>query len=577
MALVRAQGRELLQQCPAYLALPAQDRLLFAEQIRKIARFLADGNGLTAKCPMGFIRAERDTPAAEWISSVNFPAFVAGLLNGVFHAIVNSSIEQMQAYAELMANAAKQVDQFMADNERAADAYLVQRWPDSFDYPPLRLRAKRKSSALRLALSVLTPAQTYPRPRRATVQQVARQLLVLEKQQSLLSSLNESILEVAGIDRATAPGLQLQRVVMTQPGDYIEETTGLRAIVGIATGVAGFVGVAAKNPSDLSIARVTSFAEYEAIFGGTASALPQPNARYLPQSVAGFFANGGRVAYIAPVAVGSARAYSDADYIGASDPPRGLAALAAQDGINFIVAPGITSTSVHQAMVAQCEARHDRIAILDVPLAFSPQPLTIDSSFATAYWPWLIVNDAGDAVPPSGHLAGQYARLAAHRAPSNEAIAGATGLTQVMTQDTIEQLQSLEINSLRVVAGRQGVIPWGMRTLSSDPEWKYVAIRRYAIYIEQSLVKGLEWLIFEANGPTLWARVRVLVENFLLQHWRDGALLGTKSEQAYFVKCDRSTMTQADIDQGRLVIVMGIAPLRPSEFVIIQIGLWTTH
>ena len=258
----------LQQQSPAYLALPLNERQLVSEQIRKIARFLADGNGLTAKPVLRLIRSEGEAQATEWISSIDFSAFVAGLLKGVFHAIVNSSIEQMQAYAKLMANAAKQIDQFMAGNERAADAYLVQRWPDSFDYPPLRLRAKRKSSALRLALSVLTPTQTYPRPRMATVQQVARQLLVLEKQQSLLSSLNESILEIAGIDRATAPGLQLQRVVMTQPGDYIEETTGLRTIVGIATGVAGFVGVTANNPSDLSIARVTSFAEYEALFGG---------------------------------------------------------------------------------------------------------------------------------------------------------------------------------------------------------------------------------------------------------------------------------------------------------------------
>ncbi|MEO6022391.1 MAG: phage tail sheath C-terminal domain-containing protein [Burkholderiales bacterium] len=576
-ARVRNQVRALLERSSAYKALAKSEQSLISRNTVKAARFLVDGNGLSAILSLRIQTPDVNAPVANLVNSVDFPAFVAELINGVFHAIVNSSIEQMQAYGEWVAHAAQQVDEFMQDNNHAADAYLAQRWPDWFDFPPLRVRAANKSSALKQTLAKLTPEKTFSRPRLATVRHTVRQLLALERQQALLSLLNENLMAITGVDGATAPTLELRRVVTSPLGGYVEETAGgLRAIEGVASGVAGFVGLTALNPSGLSIAQVTSFAEYEALFGGALPILPELNGHgFLPLAVAGFFANGGAKAYIAPLALASGQTPNDADYIGSSNPPSGLAALAAHDGINLIVAPGITSPPVQRAMVAQCEARRERIAILDMPLHFGAQLTAspIDSNYAAAYWPWLSSNDAGAFVPPSGHLAGQYARLSTNRAPGNEAIVGANGLSETITHATLERLQSLNVNGLRVAPGRQDVVAWGVRTLSNDPDWKYVAIRRYAIYLEQSIAKGLQWAVFEPNTPAFWQRISALVENFLLPEWRNGALLGTKPEQAFFVKCDRSTMTQADIEEGRLVVVIGIAPVRQSEFVVIRIGL----
>ena len=575
-ARVTAQTRALFQQSSVYIALPKSEQLLISRNTIKAARFLVDGNDLSAKLSLRLQASELGAVFADLVSTVDFPGFVAGLIEGVFHSIVTSSIEQMQAYAELIAQVAQRVDEFMRDNESAADAYLAQRWPDWFDYPPLRVRAANKSSALKQVLAKLTPGKTYTRPSLATVRNTVRQLSALERQQVLLRLLNEKLMAIVGADPATSPLLELRRVVMTQPGVYVEETSGgLRAIEGVATGVAGFVGVTALNPSGVNIARITSFAEYERLFGGAIPPSPELDGHhFLPLAVAGFFANGGAEAYIAPITLAPGQTPGDADYIGSLESSTGLAALVAKVCANFIIAPGVTSLAVQQAMVAQCEARRDRIAILDLPLDFAMRPLPIDSSFAAAYWPWLTIGDAGAIAPPSGHLAGQYARLPKHLAPGNEAIVGALGLMQTMPQAKLEQLQTLKINPLRVAPGRQDVIAWGHRTLSSDPDWKYIALRRHAIYLEQSIAGGLQWTTFESNTPALWQRVTERIDNFLLQEWRDGSLLGTKPEQAYFVKCDRNTMTQADIDQGRLVVVIGVAPLRPSEFVVIRIGQW---
>jgi len=137
-----------------------------------------------------------------------------------------------------------------------------------------------------------------------------------------------------------------------------------------------------------------------------------------------------------------------------------------------------------------------------------------------------------------------------------------------------ELLNPLGVNCLRFFAGR-GYRVWGARTASSDPEWKYVNVRRYFNYLEASIDRGTQWAVFEPNGPQLWANVRRTIEDFLLNEWMSGALLGDKPEKAYFVRCDRSTMTQNDLDNGRLICLIGVAPLRPAEFVIFRIGQWT--
>jgi phage tail sheath protein FI len=134
-----------------------------------------------------------------------------------------------------------------------------------------------------------------------------------------------------------------------------------------------------------------------------------------------------------------------------------------------------------------------------------------------------------------------------------------------------EALNPLGINCLRYFEGR-GFRVWGARTASSDPEWKYLNVRRYFAFLERSIEKGTQWAVFEPNGPVLWANVRRTIEDFLFNEWKQNHLFGAKPDEAYFVRCDRSTMTQNDIDNGRLVCQIGVAPLRPAEFVIFRIG-----
>jgi len=207
------------------------------------------------------------------------------------------------------------------------------------------------------------------------------------------------------------------------------------------------------------------------------------------------------------------------------------------------------------------------------------QRASFDSSFAALYYPWVSVADPPALqLPPSAFVAGVCARVDAERgvwkAPANEVLRGASGLEVALDAARQEPLNAEGINVLRCFADR-GVRVWGARSISSDAEWKYVNVRRLLIYIEHSIDRGLQWAAFEPNAEALWAQVRRAVEDFLLRTWRGGALLGTKPEEAFFVRCDRTTMTQDDLDNGRLVCLIGVAPLRPAEFVIVRIGLWT--
>jgi phage tail sheath protein FI len=181
-------------------------------------------------------------------------------------------------------------------------------------------------------------------------------------------------------------------------------------------------------------------------------------------------------------------------------------------------------------------------------------------------------------LPPSGFVAGIYARndvqRAVYKAPANEVVNSALGFELLLNKAQQEVLNPEGINCLRFFEGR-GFRVWGARTISSDPEWKYVNLRRYFAYLERSIDRGTQWAVFEPNGEALWANVRRTVEDFLLNEFQMGALLGDKPEKAYFVRCDRSTMTQNDLDNGRLVCLIGVAPLRPAEFVIFRIGQWT--
>jgi phage tail sheath protein FI len=179
---------------------------------------------------------------------------------------------------------------------------------------------------------------------------------------------------------------------------------------------------------------------------------------------------------------------------------------------------------------------------------------------------------------------GIYARTdedrGVHKAPANEVVRGVTGLTRSLSKGEHDILNPspVNINVIRDfrVDGR-GIRVWGARCITSDSDHKYVPVRRLLIFLERSIDIGLQWVVFEPNSEPLWARVRRTVANFLTDVWRSGALEGSKVEEAFFVRCDRTTMTQTDIDNGRLICVIGVAPVKPAEFVIIRIGLFTAH
>jgi phage tail sheath protein FI len=288
-----------------------------------------------------------------------------------------------------------------------------------------------------------------------------------------------------------------------------------------------------------------------------------------------------------------------ADYEGEAEPDDsklGLVAFEDIEDISIVAAPGSTFDYAHlqadanqviNSLIIHAQRMRYRIAVIDCG---NNQPLSavremrakFDSSYAAFYYPWVTILDpvTGQeaAMPPSGFVAGIYARndvqRAVYKAPANEVVNLAIGFERLLNQGQQEVLNPEGINCFRYFPGR-GYRLWGARTMSSDPEWKYVNLRRYFAFLEHSIDRGTQWAVFEPNGEALWANVRGTVDDFLFDQWQRGAMLGEKAEKAYFVRCDRSTMTQNDLDNGRLVCLIGVAALRPAEFVIFRIGQWT--
>jgi phage tail sheath protein FI len=243
--------------------------------------------------------------------------------------------------------------------------------------------------------------------------------------------------------------------------------------------------------------------------------------------------------------------------------------------------------AILQAVVIHAQQMRYRIAVLDCGDNQTIADVRemrgkIDSTYAAFYYPWITefdpVTQKDVNLPPSGAVCGIYARNDINRgvfkAPANEVVDGAIGLEKILNKAQQDILNPLGINCFRFFEGR-GYRLWGARTTSSDPEWKYVNLRRYFAYLEHSIDKGTQWAVFEPNGERLWANIRITINDFLFNEWQNGALLGDRAEKAFFVKCDRSTMTQNDLDNGRLVCLVGVAALRPAEYVIIRIGQWT--
>ncbi|MGP8322632.1 MAG: phage tail sheath family protein [Methanosarcinaceae archaeon] len=266
----------------------------------------------------------------------------------------------------------------------------------------------------------------------------------------------------------------------------------------------------------------------------------------------------------------------------------GLAAFEEIDEINIVCVPDENSSNLAGLtgeIVGHCEKMKDRFAILqakqnDLDMGKLEPPL--DSKYAAFYSPWIkVINPVNNnkiLVPPGGHIAGIYARSdterGVHKAPANEVVRGAQELQFNLKKAEQDILNPKGVNCIRVFPGR-GIRVWGARTTSTDPLWKYLNVRRLFLYIEGSIEHATQWVVFEPNNERLWARVKQSVTQFLTTVWRDGALMGLTPDEAFFVKCDRTTMTQDDIDNGRLIVMIGVSPVKPAEFVIFRIAQWT--
>jgi len=273
-----------------------------------------------------------------------------------------------------------------------------------------------------------------------------------------------------------------------------------------------------------------------------------------------------------------------------------LGEIAALEDVSIVAAPGSSAytdaQAINGALISHAEARRAyRIAVLDTPSGQTPGDVRslrglMDSTRAALYFPWVVVANPNARagrddipreipLPPSSYVCGIYARndvqRGVYKAPANEVVRSALRFEIDVNFGQQEMLNPLGVNCLRLLTGR-GYRVWGARLISSDPEWKYVSDRRYFNYLEASIDRGTQWAVFEPNGERLWANIRQTISDFLYNEWRSGALLGTTVEEAFFVRCDRSTMTQNDLDNGRLICLIGVAIIKPAEFVIFRIG-----
>jgi phage tail sheath protein FI len=290
------------------------------------------------------------------------------------------------------------------------------------------------------------------------------------------------------------------------------------------------------------------------------------------------------------------------DYVGDAADRTGFSGLEAVDEVTMVSVPDLvaaleqdvidleTFKAVQLAVISHCELMGNRVAILDSPPGLSPQQIKqwrvedagYDSKFATLYWPYFKVFDPATGtnrfVPPSGHIAGIWARnddtRGVHKAPANEVVRGAIALQTNITKAEHDLLNPSGINCIRSFPGR-GVRVWGARTLSSDPAWRYLNVRRLFNYLEASILLGTQWVVFEPNDPALWARIRRTIGAFLINEWRKGALFGLTPDEAFYVKCDAETNPAEGIDAGQVLCQIGVAPVKPAEFVIFQLAQYS--
>lgn len=386
------------------------------------------------------------------------------------------------------------------------------------------------------------------------------------------------------------------------PGVFLEEVPGgVRTISGVDTSVTAFAGWAPMGPTDRA-EPVASWSDFEIKFGGL------DVRSLLGYSVYHFFENGGRKAYILRLAATDC-AFADgivlepngSDFENAllpADESGGLYDLDRIEIFNLLCVPGETNPVTVIALQKFCRDRR-AFLILDCPegsgfddVRSAPGIISGDDSMNAAfYFPWILApdklqEDRPTEFPPCGFVAGLYARTdASHgvwKAPAgtDASLAGVIGVAtdKDLTDTQNGVLNRKAVNCIRTLPDR-GTVVWGARTLHGadelGSEWKYVSVRRTALFIEESLYRGLQWAVFEPNDEPLWAQIRLTVGNFMYDLFRRGALQGSTTKDAYFVKCDQTTTTQNDIDRGIVNIVVGFAPIKPAEFVIIRLQQMT--
>ena len=371
------------------------------------------------------------------------------------------------------------------------------------------------------------------------------------------------------------------------PGVYVEEVPpSVQPIAGVGTSTAGFIGEVADNvvmpsePVAYTVAAageptlVTSWEQFKNSFGDV-----QAGNRVLAHAVYGFFNNGGTRCWVARVA--------DAE---AANAVQGvLDQFAAIDEIALVAAPGITDTAIQTAVITHCVNTGDRFAILDGLQA--PATLTAaaiqngvgDSDYAAMYFPWITVYDPVEngpvVVPPSGHVAGIYARVDAsrgvHKAPANEVVRGALGVDVRVSKADQGELNQAGINAIRDINGN--ITVWGARTLGGDGNgaWKYVHVRRLFLFLRESIDEGTQWVVFEPNTQALWSRITRNVTAFLTNVWRSGALFGGTPAEAFYVRCDASLNPPEVRELGQVITEIGVAVVQPAEFVVFRISQWS--
>jgi phage tail sheath protein FI len=411
------------------------------------------------------------------------------------------------------------------------------------------------------------------------------------------------------------------------PGVYVEEVpSAIKPIAGVGTSTAGFIGTVAdtvvtplrpgvnplreptaddlgtggklkpdvdlhktpkSNPGDFqplapvgAAQLITSWESFRNGFGDI-----QDGNRVLAHAVYGFFNNGGTRCWVTRLA-----APAQGKTVALKDFQAALDGFKSIDEIALVAIPGATGDDVQTAVLDHCENVYlqDRFAILDGRQTTTLTKAGIqggvrDSSYGAIYYPWIDVGEKTDDgavvyVPPSGHIAGVYARVDAergvHKAPANEVIRGALGVEVPVSREDQAGLNPDDINVIRRFDGN--ITIWGAHTLAGkeNAEWRYVSVRRFFNYLRESIDEGTQWVVFEPNSPDLWSKIRRNVSAFLTTAWSSGALFGATPEQAFYVRCDESTNPQAVRDLGQVVTEIGVAVVRPAEFVVFRISQW---